>query len=172
MKIKIAFDLDGIFIDKPPFISKDLLESLFRGTKCQKNNPCYRFPQSKIEQYIRKISHYYLLRPPIKKNIKFLKKINQTKKYQIYLISSRYSFLEKETYSWLKKRNIDKCFYKIILNKKNQQPHAFKKKEIKKIKPSFYFEDDPLIVKYLGKKVKDTKVIFVAQKKLHLPLTA
>jgi hypothetical protein len=63
-KIKIGFDLDGVIIGKPPFMPKYLMERLVRK---KGYGLVYRFPKSKIEKYIRWLSHFPLLRPPIKK---------------------------------------------------------------------------------------------------------
>jgi len=155
-KIKIAFDLDGVIIDKPPLIPKKLLEKLFRGSK--KNGLHYRFPKSKREQTLRKISHYYLLRPPISKNIDFIKKLSRDKRYDLYIISARYSFLKKQTDNWIAKRGLNKIFKKICLNSKDEQPHLFKEKVLTAIKPAIYIDDDNLLADYLVNKGK-TKII-------------
>ncbi len=151
-EIKIAFDLDGVIIDKPPLIPKKLLERLFRGKN--KNGLHYRFPHSKLEQRIRKISHFYLLRPPIRQNIKFIRGLAKNKKYELYIISGRYSFLEKETDIWLEKRKIRNLFKKIFINYKNDQPHLFKEKIINEIRPDIFIDDDGLLSDYLAEKVR------------------
>lgn len=156
-KIKIAFDLDGIIIDKPPLIPKKLIDWLFRGKRGDKIY--YRFPKSKIEQKIRKLSHFYLFRPPIKENICFLRKVAQDKKYELYVVSARYSFLRRETEVWLRKRRILGLFKKIFLNLNDEQPHLFKEKILKDIKPKIFVEDDDLLADYLvGKKI--SKILF------------
>ena len=148
MKIKkIAFDLDGVIIDKPPLIPKKLLERLFRGKN--KNGLHYRFPHSKLEQKIRKISHFYLLRPPIRKNIKFIRDLAKNKKYELYIISGRYSFLEKETDIWLEKRKIKGLFKRIFINLENEQPHLFKEKKLKEIGADIFVDDDGILADYL-----------------------
>jgi hypothetical protein len=147
-KIKIAFDLDGVIIDKPPLISKKLLERLFKGGDGGRLH--YRFPHSKLEQKIRKFSHYYLWRPPIKRNIEFIKKLSADKKYEIYIISGRYSFLENETNKWLSKREINCLFKDIYLNLADEQPYLFKEKIIKKINPDIFIDDDGTLVDYLS----------------------
>jgi hypothetical protein len=149
-KIKIAFDLDGIFVDKPPIIPKRLLEFLFRGSR--KKILHYRFPHSAIEQTIRKISHFYLFRPPIQKNIEFLKKIASSGDYEIFIVSGRYSFLKKETMSWLEKRGIKSFFKEVFVNLGDDQPHLFKEKILRQIKPDIFIDDDPVLVDYLVKK--------------------
>ena len=157
MKIKkIAFDLDGVIIDKPPLIPKKLLERLFRGKN--KNGLYYRFPHSKLEQKIRKISHFYLLRPPIRKNIEFIRQLAQDKKNELYAVSGRYSFLEKETDIWLEKRKIKNLFKKIFINLENEQPHLFKERILKEIKVDIFVDDDLLLTRYIRERTNKTKI--------------
>jgi len=94
-KIGIAFDLDGVIIDKPPIIPKRVIERLFRGAK--KSGLHYKIPKQKPEIIIRKLSHFYLFRPPLTANIEFIRKLKKTGKYRIYIITGRYSFLKIET---------------------------------------------------------------------------
>lgn len=156
-KTKIAFDLDGVIINKPPLVPKSLIERLFRGNSEEKLR--YRFPRSKLEQRIRKISHFYLFRPPIKDNINFIKKIAEMDKFELYVISGRYSFLESETKNWLKKRQMNSVFKKIFLNLGDEQPHLFKEKILNKLHPDIYIDDDGAIVKYLRQNISSAKII-------------
>ncbi|MBN1262748.1 MAG: hypothetical protein JW991_00130 [Candidatus Pacebacteria bacterium] len=157
-KIRLGFDLDGVIVDKPRLVPKSLLERLFKGSQKGLN---YRFPGNGLEQVIRRLSHFYLFRPPLKGNIKVIRKIKRKRRTVLYLISSRYFFLEKETRIWLKKRKIDDLFDGFILNLKNEQPHLFKERMIKKLKLDYYFEDDPLIVGYLKSRIKKTRIFLV-----------
>ena len=164
----LAFDLDGIFVDAPPFVPKKILEWLFRGWRCSENKLNYRFPHTKFEQRVRKISHFYLFRPPIKKNIAILRQLARSNRYRLVLISSRYSFIHPETEIWLKKKGIKHLFKEIVLNKLDQQPHLFKKQQLAKIRPAYYFEDDEEIIHYLQNTTLPVKIIPVRQKKLLL----
>ncbi|MBU1132648.1 hypothetical protein KKG08_00025 [Patescibacteria group bacterium] len=159
-KIRVGFDFDGVIVNKPPLISKKLVEKLFKG--CRKGLH-YRFPGFKIEQLIRKLSHFYLFRPPFRKNLELIKELGKKEGYELYLVTSRYSFLESETYNWIKKRGLNNIFSKYILNTKDEQPHIFKKETLKKLNLDYYFEDDPLIVKYLGEEVGRLKVLLVTK---------
>lgn len=154
-KIKIAFDLDGVIIDKPPLIPKKLLEWLFR--EGEKDIFSCRYPQGKVNQSLRKISHFYLFRPPIKKNLVFLKKIAKDKKIELYVVSSRYSFLNKETKKWFEKRGIDGLFKKVFTNNNDLLPHLFKEKVLKELKPDLFIDDDKDIINYLKEKIPDVK---------------
>lgn len=151
-RIRIAFDLDGVIIDKPPLVPKRLLEWLFRGWK--ENGLHYRFPHSKIEQKIRKISHFYLFRPPIKKNIEFVKKLSKNPKYELYAVSGRYSFLREETEKWLEKRKIKGIFKEVFINMPDEQPHLYKEKKLREMKAEIFVDDDGLLADYLAEKSK------------------
>ena len=101
-KIKIGVDLDGVIIGKPPLVPKKFLEYLFKG-KRKNSRLHYRFPKSKLEQKIRILSHYWFLRPPLKKNLDQIKKLLKNKKYEVFFVSSRYSFLKNKTKQWFAK---------------------------------------------------------------------
>jgi hypothetical protein len=162
-RVKIAFDLDGIFVDKPPFIPKRLIELLFKGHVGE--GLYYRFPSLGLEQLIRKVSHFYLFRPPIKNNIDFLKGLAQGGKYELFIVSARYSFLEKVTWFWLKRRGLAGFFKKVYLNLGNRQPHLYKKEVLEKLKPDIFIDDDPQLALFLGQNLKKTKVYCLSAKK-------
>jgi len=155
--IRIGLDLDGVLVDKPPLIPKRLLEWFFRGGTADSLN-C-RFPCSKFNQKIRKLSHFYLLRPPIRKNILFMERVVQDNRFEIYLISARYSFLTKETETWLKKRKIKRLFKKIYLNLDDEQPHLFKLKVLQGLKPKIYVDDDKIILEFLKKQLPEINFV-------------
>lgn len=155
-KIRLAFDLDGVIIGKPPFISKKLLERLFRGGG--KNGLRYRFPHSKLEQVVRKLSHFYLFRPPIRENIEFIKELANNPQYELYIVSGRYSFLEKETDSWLRKRKIESLFVKVFLNNEDKEPHLYKEEVLRKLQPAIFIDDDGVLADYLVEKKLPVKI--------------
>lgn len=155
--MKIAFDLDGIFIDTPPLVPKKLIAWLYRGP--QNHEPKYRFPTTKIEQHIRKFSHHSIFRPKISQNIEFLN-IFAKSKNQIFLVSSRYSFLRDLTIKLLEKYGIKNKFTKIYLNTKNEQPHLFKERVIKTLKIDVFIDDDLRLLEYLKSHCPNTKLFF------------
>jgi FMN phosphatase YigB (HAD superfamily) len=155
----LGFDLDGVLIDKPPIVPKFALEALY-GARAN-NGIKYRFPTTKFEKCIRWLSHAPILRPPIKVNVEYIKTLSKNKNYKLYIVSSRYSFLEDRTYRWLERNGIYSSFEEIYLNKEDKQPHVFKEEVLKKLKPDIYVDDDPLLSKYLKKKLSKTKIIHV-----------
>lgn len=161
--MKIAFDLDGVIIGKPPLVPKKILERLFVAGG--KDSLHCHFPSSGLDQKIRQLSHFYLLRPPISENIDFLKRVSQGKKIVLYIVSSRYSFLADQTKIWLKKRKIDGLFKEIHLNLNNEPPHLFKEKILRKIRPSIYIDDDKNILGFL--KTRFPEIIFYCPENNH-----
>jgi len=155
-KIKIGFDLDGVLVNKPPLIPKRLLEWLVRSHTHR--NLYYRYPTLRLERLIRWLAHHPFLRPAIKKNLRFIQKLAKEKKYRLFLITSRYSFLEKRTWQWLKNHQLDRIFEKVLINLKNEQPHLFKKRKIKDLKIDIFIDDDFPLASYLAKELPQTKI--------------
>jgi len=164
-KIRVAFDLDGVIIGKPPLIPGKVLEWFVREQNSK--NPRFRYPKFFGERWLRWFSHYHSFRPPIKENFELVKRLSKDKSYELFVISGRYRFLKKRTEKWFKVHKIDGIFKEVHLNLKNEQPHVFKEKVLKKLKPDIFFEDDELIVNYLNKKLsrRGTKVCYVEETK-------
>lgn len=157
--MKIGFDLDRVFINYPPLIPAKLIDWLYRDYT--KENLSYRIPTSKLEQGIRKLTHFPFLRPPIPQNVNFLNHFpNNPHTHTLYLISSRYQFLEKLTYQILKKYHLGQSFKSIFLNTKNEQPHIFKERTVKQLQLDLYIDDDLELLKHLYKHCPKTKLFW------------
>lgn len=146
--MNIGFDLDGIFIDKPPFIPKSIIERLYVKDHKQL---MYRIP-SRFEQLVRKMAHLPMLRPPITANIKLIIEKGKHNAHRYYLVSGRFGFLQKETKAILKKNNLDKIFNTHYINNRNQQPHIFKNAMLKKLMIHRYVDDDLTLLEFLAGK--------------------
>lgn len=156
----IAFDLDGIVIDRPPIIPKKLLELLYRGLP--ENGLHYRCPRSKFEIAVRRLSHLPVFRPPIDENVRYIKSLKRKNKYRLIAISSRYSFLKDRTKDWFNFYKLGGLFDHVFLNEKNDQPHEFKYKKLKMLKPSIFVDDDALLINYLRMRIKDVELINIS----------
>ncbi len=156
----IGFDFDKVFVNYPPFIPSFLIEYLY---KRRNHNLSYRFP-GKIEQKIRKLSHFPFLRPPIKENIDSLKKIYEKNDLKIYLVSSRFSFLKDRTYLWDKINNIFKYFEGIYFNFNDNQPHIFKDTIIKQEGIKKFIDDDLDLLHYLSGRNPKVKFYWINKK--------
>ncbi len=151
--MNIGFDLDGIFVDKPPFMPKWLIEKLYKGGN--RATLHYRIPGT-FEQYIRKISHLSFLRPAIQSNIALLSQIAENNRNKLYLISSRFNFLKDATVHIEKKYNFSLIFKEMFFNKDNEQPHLFKNRLIKELKIDRFVDDDFSLLIYLAEENPQT----------------
>jgi hypothetical protein len=159
--MNIGFDLDKVFINYPPCLPSQLFDKLYK----KKDNGIlvYRIPQYP-EQLIRKATHLPFLRPPITKNLEFLKSIPKAHN-KLYLISSRYHFLEKATERVTKKHGLDKIFDKMYFNFKNKQPHIFKDEIIRPLKLDIYIDDDLSLLKYVAKNNPNVKFFWLTKQR-------
>jgi hypothetical protein len=151
--MNIGFDLDRIFINTPPFIPASIIERLYK----KKDNGIllYRIPKYP-EQLFRKATHLPFFRQPIQENLEILKEISK-EHHKLYLISSRYKFLEDSTKNIIEKYHLDKIFEKMYFNFENQQPHTFKNDIISKLNLDLYIDDDLSLIKYVAKHNDKTK---------------
>lgn len=154
----IGFDLDKIFINTPPIVPGKIIDWLYKGKP--NGTLKYRMP-SRVEQIIRNISHYPLFRPPITENMDYVKNLALANKNKYYLISSRFSFLEKRTAAIIKRYKLDKIFNAMYFNYENKQPHEFKNEIIKKLKLDKYVDDDLQLLEYLADKNPKTKFFWL-----------
>lgn len=151
--MRIGFDLDKIFVDYPPFIPDKLIDKIYK--KKSNGELLYRIP-ALPEQYLRKFFHFSIFRPQIKENIEMVKKIPRNHN-KLFLISSRFSFLEKRTKSILKKYELDTLFDGMYFNFENKQPHIFKNEILSKLHLDVYIDDDLQLLQYLARYHKKTK---------------
>lgn len=152
-KIRVGFDFDGVVAYNPfrvvraiiSFIKKDLL-----GIK--KIN--FWYPKHRWQQIFWIILHESSIFPAI--GVDLLKTLVAEEKIEAHLVTARYSFLDDHLTNWLKKYKLTYLFKTITLNKKDEQPHIFKAKMIKKQKLDFFIEDNLDIVRYLSQKPPTT----------------
>lgn len=165
----IGFDLDKVFINYPPFIPGKIIDWLYkRGLRdfWPLRSPTskelhYRYPKSKLERWVRKLSHFWLLRPKIKRNIEFINNFpHNPHPHTLYLISSRYKFLEDITRKLLKRYGINGHFKSVHLNLTDDQPHHFKERVIKDLKLDIFIDDDLALLEYLKSAVPSTTLLW------------
>lgn len=159
--MKIGFDFDKVFIDYPPIVPDELVDRLYK--KKSNGTLQYRIP-SKPEQFFRQLTHLPYLRPVIRHNLEYLKKLD-TNHHELYLVSSRFGFLEQVTNRIVKQHGFDKLFDKLFFNFENKQPHLFKSEVIRDLKLDMYIDDDLALLKYVARHNKHTKFFWLNPKK-------
>lgn len=155
--MRIGFDLDKIFVDYPPFIPDQLIDKIYK--KKSNGELIYRIPH-RPEQYLRSFFHLSIFRPLIKENIDVVKKIPRDNN-QLFLISSRFGFLEKKTKALLKKYKLDTLFDGMYFNFEDKQPHIFKNEVLRKLHLDIYIDDDLHLLQYLVSYHKKTQFFWL-----------
>ncbi len=170
---RIGFDFDKVFVSYPPLIPNSIIDFLYRHSFSlgfgDSNTLSYRFP-GQLEQKIRILSHTPILRQPIKKNLDSLEIISKKIPCELYLVSSRFSFLKKRTSQWVRNNNIEKYFKELYFNYENLQPHIFKDRIIKKLKLEEFIDDDLDLISYLAQQNSNVKFYWMSSRKFNTQL--
>jgi len=159
--MKIGIDFDKIFVSQPPLIPSNVIEMFY---KKKNGNLSYRIP-GKLEKKVRIFSHSTAFRKPIMENFEYIEKISN-KNPELYLVSSRFSFLKNKTDAWLKKNKLEKCFKKMYFNYEDKQPHIFKDEMLKILHIDTFIDDDLDLLLYLSDHNPEIKFYFLTNKKI------
>ncbi len=156
--LKVGFDLDGVILYNPLRIVRRfvvLLKKLFKESIVD----TFYIPKSKITMLAWNLLHKssIFVSPAYEE----IKKLVLKGDIEAYLISGRYSFLEKDFENWINKINAKKYFRGVYINKTDQQPYVFKEEMIKKLNLDIYIEDNWDIVRQIAPKNKTTKVFWI-----------
>lgn len=156
--LKVGFDLDGVILYNPIRTFRPIAAFL-KPYFLKKSLDNFYYPKTQIEQQFWKILHLtsFCLAPGVRQIINMVKK----KKIKAYIITSRYSFLKDEFYTWMKILNAQKNFNGFYYNKKNLQPNQFKKEMIKKLKLDIFVEDNFGVIEKLNGSLKKIKVYWI-----------
>lgn len=150
-KMRVAFDLDGV-IASPLFDGlliklRILKEHLLKSLGHQKD---YFYPQSKWERRVW-IFFNRLRKPAISPAA--LAEFKRIGRVHLILVTSRFKFLERETFDWLKKYGLHDVFDEIYLNTADVDPVQFKTETLNKSDANHFLDDDAEIVAALKNKI-------------------
>jgi len=161
-ELKIAFDLDGV-IASPIFdgllinlriLKEHLIKSIGHTSD-------YFYPKSPQERYIWRLLNK--LRKPVR-DLNCLQSLKNGPGIAILLITSRFKFLEEDTFKWLRKYGLENLFDKICINNKDLNPVEFKIRTLNENLINYYLDDDVEIIENIRTQVK-TKVYWRNDKK-------
>lgn len=159
--MNVGFDLDKVFIRNPPFVPGKIIDRFYKGK--QSGTLKYRIP-GRLEKLMRIFSHYSLFRPPIVKNVNYVKNLASANTNKYYLISSRFNFLKKRTSKLIRRYKLDEIFNAMYFNYSDDQPHDFKNKMIGELKLDIYVDDDLQLLEHLSNKNPKTKFFWLNKK--------
>lgn len=150
--MNFGFDLDRVFVDYPPLVPPNLINWLYRDHATKKEELRYRYPKNNFEKSFRLLTHHHFFRPQIVESVNFLKKFHADHPSdKFFLITGRYSFLEKQTHQILDRYGLKKYFHEIHINLADEQPHLFKEKVVKKFKIDTMVDDNLDLLTHLKK---------------------
>ena len=147
--IKVGFDLDGVIAQHTLggfwFRLRKLKEKILKKTDGKE----YYYPKSFLEKAAWLIIDW--CRPPLKEKKVFCA-LAKDKKFQFFLITGRFKFLDKLTRRWLDKHGLTGCFEAVIINNTDLDPRRFKAEKIKSLKLDYFIDDERETVRFLRKR--------------------
>ena len=146
--LRVGFDMDGVLLYNPGRIIRPFISSIKRIFLHKKKLEFY-YPKTPHEKlfwrFIHKSSIYNA------PGLSEITKLVSEGKIEAYLITARYNFLGASVENWVKKNKLEKTFKGVFYNSKDEQPHEFKERMVKKLKLQIYVEDNWDIVNHLSK---------------------
>lgn len=162
--LKIAFDLDGV-------VASPILDGLLINLRILKEHLIksighrsdYFYPKSAEERFVWVLLNK--LRKPAS-DFNCLRLLKNRNAVTTFLITSRFKFLEKDTFEWLRKYDLEKLFDKIYINNTDMDPREFKIRTLNENSINYYLDDDVEIIENIRTQVK-TKIYWRSDKKHH-----
>lgn len=145
--LRVGFDLDGVILYNPARIIRPLI-SMVKRLLLHKKGLKFYYPHSSFEKWMWKQFHRSSIF--IAPGMDELKKLVRDGKIEAYIVTARYSFLGKDFIKWVNRNNLNTVFVKVYLNDKDEQPHLFKERMVKKLRLDAFVEDNWDIVDYLS----------------------
>ncbi len=159
--IRVGFDLDGVLLYNPARIVRPLI-ALLKKKKILIDRKELEFyvPKPGVQQYIWDFFHKSscFMAPGIDK----IRLMKEEGLIEPYLITGRFAHLENDFNKWKRRMGADELFKKCFMNSADEQPHLFKERLIKELNLDVFVEDNWDIVRYLSKKSKAKKIIWVS----------
>lgn len=155
----VGVDFDGV-ITQNPLRAARVFVAIVKHRVLKIKKLSFFVPKGKLQRFI-----YYLgvIAPNIwpAEGIELLKEMSATGSYNFVLVTGRYGFVEKQTMEWIKKYKLTSSFKKIYINRRQEQPHEFKRRVIEEERFDYYIEDNWDIVKRLSDTFK-TKIFWIS----------
>jgi len=155
--IRIGLDFDGVVAYNPLRIVRGPITYIKRRVLKKKKTEFY-IPTSWLMKFIFWLPHQWSFFPG--RGMNKLKQLVCEGKVEACIVSGRYAYLDGQIPQWLKRRGLAHTFSAVYANQKNEQPHLFKERMIKKLKLDYFIEDNFDIVSYIHPRTT-TKVYWI-----------
>lgn len=155
--LRIGFDMDGVLLYNPARIVRPIIACVKRVFLHKKKLKFY-YPKTNHEKIFWRLFHKSsIFNAP---GLTEITRLVNEGKIEAYLITARYNFLGSSVEKWIKKNKLEKTFKGVFYNSKDEQPHEFKERLIKKLGLDVYIEDNFDIVNHLAKTTQ-AKIVWI-----------
>ncbi|MBI2052008.1 hypothetical protein HYT33_04600 [Candidatus Roizmanbacteria bacterium] len=144
--LKVGFDLDGVILYNPLRTARPILAYL-RQFVIKSEKKSFYIPKTLPEKLFWFILHKSSIWPA--PGLTQLKDLLKKRQIEAYVITGRYDSLTPDFERWMERLDAKNHFVHFVCNKKNEQPHEFKKRMIQKFKLDLFVEDNWDIVHLL-----------------------
>ena len=155
--IKVGVDFDGVLAYNPFRVARAIV-AFVKGRVLGVRTLRFFVPKNSWQRFIWAILHESSVFPAI--GGAFLKSLARNKRYEFYLVTSRFGFLEPQLTAWLRRWKFTSVFRSIEINHDHEQPHEFKARIAKKLDLDYFIEDNWDIVEHLNKTTR-VKVLWI-----------
>lgn len=155
--MQVGIDFDGVLAYNPFRVIRAPVTYVKQHLLGKKDTEFF-IPQSAFDKWMWTVLHESSIFPSV--GVGLLKELVKQKQIIAHLVTARYSFLQPQLYSWLKKNDLEQYFDTITLNMNDQQPHMYKADIISKQKFDYFIEDNLDIVKHI-KDQSHTDVLWI-----------
>jgi len=147
-KLKVGFDLDGVLLYNPARIIRPIISLLKQKKLVHRQELEFFVPKTKFQENMWHFFHKssIFLAPGFYQ----IRELSQQGLIEPYIITARFAHLKKDFTKWLTKMGANEFLKGTYLNEKDEQPHLFKKRIIKKLDLDIFVEDNWDIVNYLN----------------------
>lgn len=156
--IRVGFDLDGVILYNPARIVRPIVKFIKKRILRQTDVTTFYIPKTRLERALWHIFHYSSI--IVAPGFDQIRELTEAGIIEPYLVTARYSFLEKDLRSWLKRLQVDTFFQGVYFNELDEQPHLYKERIITALQLDYFVEDNYDIVKHLEQSAQ-TKIIWI-----------
>lgn len=155
--LKIGFDLDGTILYNPARITRPI-SFFIKKIFFHKTEISFYHPETSLQIAIWKLIHLSSLFK--EKGFDDIVKMTREKRIESYIISSRFNCLKDGFNWWMEKLKVNGYFAGLYHNDKDEQPHFYKERMLKKLKLDYYVEDNYNIANHLSR-TTNTTIIWI-----------
>ena len=154
----VGFDFDGVVAYNPVRLARFPI-SYFKREILGIRTMQFFVPKNSFERAFWTFGHETSMFPAL--GASRLRQIVKDGVIEAHLVTSRFGFLESNLRRFLKFWNLTDTFASVTLNHKEEQPHEFKERIIRKSTFDYFVEDNWDIVSHLATKKLSTPVHWI-----------